>query len=455
MAAAAAAAASSGDGPSKTCVSFVCQYCMQPLKLDASIKAIDRQTFEALTQVHEDGGDGAVVRRGQQGPAEDMAFPKPLQHRVVKSSKNKELALDQVFASSDGGRSSLSRATRVASWLFDLMSERAEFDHPLCEECTDVLLDELDAQLHLAEDEARQCNAFLKLQSEAGAAATGGEDAPTLEEDLAALQKEERMLLAKLESLEETSTELKQELLRQEEESRVLAAQEEKYCKEYNEYQRQLEDYFEEQSSIENRFHRARERLQSLKKTNVFNDAFHIWHEGHFGTINNFRLGRLPSVPVDWSEINAAWGQTVLLLHTLAMKLGFKFQRYRLVPNGSQSYLEAEGEPGKDLPLHGSGGFKLFSDKKFDEAMVAFLDCVDQFKSHIESKEPHFKLPYRVVHGKIGDSNGELSIRIQFNQEETWTKALKFMLTNLKWCLAWVCKQMGARTAPNTTSSTA
>ena len=31
--------------------------------------------------------------------------------------------------------------------------------------------------------------------------------------------------------------------------------------------------------------------------------------------------------------------------------------------------------------------------------------------------------------------------RIQFNSEEHWTKALKFMLTNLKWGLAWVSSQ--------------
>lgn len=93
-------------------------------------------------------------------------------------------------------------------------------------------------------------------------------------------------------------------------------------------------------------------------------------HSGQFGTINNFRLGRLPSVPVEWNEINAAWGQTVLLLHALANKMGLHFKRfrdmftfsgtygqrlnkcsfinrlfsssrYRLVPYGNHSYLES------------------------------------------------------------------------------------------------------------------
>ena len=84
----------------------------------------------------------------------------------------------------------------------------------------------------------------------------------------------------------------------------------------------------------------------------------------------------------------------------------------------------------------------MFWESKFDAAMVAFLDCLQQFKDHVESRDVHFKLPYRIDDGKIGDSNGMLSVRIQMNHEEVWTRALKFMLTNLKWCLAWVCKQM-------------
>ena len=31
--------------------------------------------------------------------------------------------------------------------------------------------------------------------------------------------------------------------------------------------------------------------------------------------------------------------------------------------------------------------------------------------------------------------------RIQFNSEEQWSKALKFLLTNLKWALVWVASR--------------
>ena len=63
---------------------------------------------------------------------------------------------------------------------------------------------------------------------------------------------------------------------------------------------------------------RAESQLERLKRTNVYNDVFHIWHRGPFGTIAGFRLGKTPTHPVDWDEMNAAWGHAVLLLHTLA-----------------------------------------------------------------------------------------------------------------------------------------
>jgi len=101
-----------------------------------------------------------------------------------------------------------------------------------------------------------------------------------------------------------------------------------------------------------------------LKKTNVFNDAFHIWFDGHFGTINGLRLGRLPAIPVDWNEINAAWGYTLLLLHILAVRQRYNFVKYRLVPTGSYSRLERIDD-GKALPLYYTpSSFKLFADRR-------------------------------------------------------------------------------------------
>ncbi|CAN0355767.1 unnamed protein product, partial [Hapterophycus canaliculatus] len=46
------------------------------------------------------------------------------------------------------------------------------------------------------------------------------------------------------------------------------------------------------------------------------NDCFHIWHQGPFGTINGFRVGRLNAHMVDWQEVNAGVGQAAIVLVT-------------------------------------------------------------------------------------------------------------------------------------------
>ena len=73
--------------------------------------------------------------------------------------------------------------------------------------------------------------------------------------------------------------------------------------------------------------------LDRLESTNVYNDAFCIGQDGpSFGTINGLRFGRTGMVDgrlvtVDYPEINAAWGQVVLLLHVIARKLDVTFER--------------------------------------------------------------------------------------------------------------------------------
>jgi beclin 1 len=55
---------------------------------------------------------------------------------------------------------------------------------------------------------------------------------------------------------------------------------------------------------------------------------------------------------------------------------------------------------------------KLMVADRFDQAMVAFLDCLQQFKLFIERMETGFNLPYRIDKDKIGDTgSGTYSIK--------------------------------------------
>jgi len=221
-------------------------------------------------------------------------------------------------------------------------------------------------------------------------------------------------------------------------EAKQIEEIEDRYWLSFNDFQDELQIFQNQHDCVKNRLINSKHQLEKLKITNIYNDTFHIWHDGHFGTINNFRLGRLPSQPVDWNEINAAWGQATQLLQTIAKKINFKFSVYRLLPMGSNSKMEKLSD--KTLyELYGSSDIslgRLFWYRRFDNGMVAFLSCLKEIGDHAESMDKKFQLPYRIEKDRIQD----LSIKIQFNNEETWTKSLKYMLTNLKYLLVWISK---------------
>nr|XP_014350027.1 PREDICTED: beclin-1 [Latimeria chalumnae] len=403
-------------------VSFVCQRCSQPLKLDTSFNVLDKGTIQeftaplvTVTRIKADDSneaennlpEGTFTENMQDGVSRKYIPPA----RMLSTESANSFTL--IGEASDGGTmENLSRRLKVTGDLFDIMSGQTDVDHPLCEECTDTLLDQLDTQLNITESECQNYKHCLEILEK-----MNKEDKEKLQAELKELAAEEQHLIRELEGIETKRKKVAEDLAKVRAEAERLD-QEETRCQ-----------------IVEHAFLNQNVCLFLL-----------IRHSGQFGTINNFRLGRLPSVPVEWNEINAAWGQTVLLLHALANKMGLKFQRYRLVPYGNHSYLESLTDKSKELPLYCSGGLRFFWDNKFDHAMVAFLDCVQQFKEEVEKGDTGFCLPYRmdVEKGKIedtGGNGGSYSIKTQFNSEEQWTKALKFMLTNLKWGLAWVSSQ--------------
>jgi beclin 1 len=331
--------------------------------------------------------------------------------------------------------------------FYDFLSEQYTFDHPLCQECTDTLLDKLDVDLQMA---THELTSYQKLLEQLNSSPNvPEEDYEKLKQELIQLDEEEKKLKNELTILEQDNERIQNESEQLTKEEQLLEAEETRFLRDYNEQKRLLFEAEDEQKSIDNQIKHARAQYDKLSKTNAFNAAFHIWHQEHFGTINGFRLGRLPSINVEWSEINAGLGQAALLLNSLAKRIDLQFTKFRIVPLGSHSYIEDfnERKNGKYVQLPLYTGRRHFSlDTQFDKAMIAFLDCVNQFKLAIESKNQRFCLPYKMnekAKGTITDSNGyQFSVRLQVSSQEQWTKALKYMLTNLKWGLTWITSQL-------------
>ncbi|KAI9252269.1 autophagy protein Apg6-domain-containing protein [Phascolomyces articulosus] len=332
---------------------------------------------------------------------------------------------------------SLSHRLRVASRLFNVMSSRSSVDHPMCQECTDMLLESLEK---LLEDVGLERDCYIEYLGKVKDGRITDDELKDLEQQVHELKLAEQEALSDLAKAKEEHEAVDKELEEMEAEMKALEEREHQFWEQYNDYEVKLENFQSERASINLKYDHDVKQYERLQKTVVYNDAFCISQEGPFGTINGFRLGRISSQPVEWSEINAAWGQTLLLLYTVANKLKFQFHTYRLVPMGSFSRVEkVDGDTVLSYELYGTNEFglnRMFLNRRLDHAMVAILNCLKQLTDFAEERDRSLRFPYRIHKDKIGD----LSIRVQFNQDELWTKALKYMLTNMKWILVFASR---------------
>ena len=348
-----------------------------------------------------------------------------------------------------------------AEALFDILSARSDIDHPICSECTELVLSGLQARLAASIRERDAFNSCLKdLKNNAPSIADAKQAEDTLDKAKALEDKAYQELLA----LEQEKAEFEDELAELDAESRELDQEEEEYWRKRNAFDLKLSSVLELKDTLSASYHRDLQQLERLRRTNVYNDTFCIGHDGHFGTINSLRLGRLPPPNnVEWAEINAAWGYTALLLKTVADKLGFSFSGYAIKPMGSTSHIEkldlasttgsgsqsrssSRTESGSNsrlvsLELFSSGDLPLgrqILHRRFNEAMVAFLECLRQLGDHVRRSESNsqrsdgLRLPYTIEKDRI---NG-ISIKLGASQDEQWTSACKYTLTCCKFLLA-------------------
>ncbi|GAB2271804.1 Vacuolar protein sorting-associated protein atg6 [Dionaea muscipula] len=345
----------------------------------------------------------------------------------------------------------------VLKRAFELATTQTQVEQPMCLECMRVLSDKLDKEIEDVNKDIKAYEACLqRLESDTQNVLS---EADFLKEKLK-IEEEERKLEAAIEETERQYAEVNTELKELELKSTRFGELEERYWHEFNNFQFQLISHQEETDATLAKVEVTQAHLELLKRTNVLNDAFPIWHDGEFGTINNFRLGRLPKVPVEWDEINAAWGQACLLLHTMCHHSTPKFHyRIKILPMGS--YPQIMDQSGTKYELFGP--VNLFWSTRYDKAMTLFLICLKDFAEFARMKDLEnnippdkcFKLPYKIENDKVESH----SITQSFNKPENWTKALKYTLCNLKWALYWFVgnyfQPLSAVEAANTRTSNA
>ncbi|KAF4598268.1 autophagy protein 6 [Pleurotus pulmonarius] len=320
--------------------------------------------------------------------------------------------------------------------LFNLLSSRTDIDHPLCDECTQIILASLQRQLDETKKERDGYIAFEKEVRKERDRDVQGLSKEEMEKKIDKLGDEERAAVEQLKAAERDKEKLEEELRALEAEEMALEAEEAEFWRAHNEHLLAADQQAAQLAGLRAAYAADSATLERLERANVYNDAFCIGHDGVFGTINGLRLGRVPGVPVEWAEINAAWGQTVLLLYTIARKLDYTFENYRLIPMGTFSRIDKTTGDKATYELYGSGDLhigRILHNRRFDIAMVAFLDCLKHLIEHVKSQDQTVEFPHQIVKDKIGD----VSVKMQFNQEESWTRALRHVLLALKILLKW------------------
>lgn len=399
---------------------------------------------------------------------------------------------------------SLSSEVERTQRLFAILASHSDIDHPICAECTSLLLSSMNARLASSTRERDAYISFLKSLQSRTSTTPGADEVAASENELAEAQKKEKAAFEELKALEAEKRELEDEIAELEEQSQALELEERAFWVSRNSFDETLHELSADISSLQQKHLHDQQQLQRLQRTNVYNDTFCIGHDGYFGTINGLRLGRLPNQHVDWPEINAAWGQTLLLLATMAERLNYTFQGYRLRPIGSTSRIEkvewpqqspdisrsASGSPAQSqsrhqppttatpkitsLDLFSSGDVsiaRVFWHRRFDAGMVAFLDCLSQLGRFVErtssastpeerpalTRSPSSRtsvprtrvLPYPIDGEMIGDPATGQAVSIKLGtglqQDDKWTKACKYALTCCKFLLAHVSNMSNAK----------
>ena len=331
-------------------------------------------------------------------------------------------------------RFSLHNSMETLSRLLELASDEAAIDQPLCPDCATEVMRELQAQAEELEEEVA---AYKELEKRLEEVVEKGEGPEPTDEKVfkKALQEAQENLRKEQALLTETEASLRCAEAKKDEMEDMISnfnRVEESYWHACNATMLALHAAEDRRDALQARLDAAEQASNLLRRTNVLNDAFYIAPKGPFGTISGLRLGSMPDDPVEWNEINAAWGQAVLLLDTLARSVHFAFpDGMWLEPRGSYSRVHDANHVSEIFgPVN-----KLFC-YSYDRAQVGFLQCLKSLSQELRrrgvlSDGKPFDLPYAIENDRIGGH----SIRYALSRDRAWTKALKYMLVGLKFCL--------------------
>lgn len=433
-----------------------CQNCLLPLHVDGSLLGLSPQQAAALINVlpSTEGSNeepsippDRLEMLNQIRPASEVTLANPMESYVFLGEQEESDQDDQ-----DGN----TMASRINSLerLFSILSAKTSVDHPLCKDCCTIIMEKLKREHERALVERETYSQFLQ-------GLTRRENDPEIRKqtqwghqqqlELQALYEDQKKLAQKLENLETEDEKLDLEIVKlQHELDRCRQLQRAQQAKR-NLKDKESLNLMRDLTSLRLQHENALSALDALRKINIYNETFKISHDGPFGTINGMRIGGgVRQTSVTWQEINAGIGHLILLLATINSRLNIHLPRFRLKPMGSYSKVSqinaTTGEWEVYEAFHSESFHlrKLFhKETQFDKALECILAILTEMANVLPTQEREveelLELPYVMNSDRI---NG-MPIKL-YGSEPTieWTTAMKFVLTNAKWILAYVSSHL-------------
>jgi len=292
--------------------------------------------------------------------------------------------------------------------ILELVPDEENVGAILCEDCLQFCEGYLRqrtlevGEMLLGARQLVRSNSKLEAQKRE-AATTAAQDSS--EEEIEALLLEQQELVKGIADLEQRQIELDEKSEKLDEEETDLAKMEDAYWREMNALRMLADVIGEKTDSLMNEVSDLKNHMKELTPIHAFNDAFFIWRDGDYGTINGFRLGQIvgrsrhhkPAAPPEsenkpapgWEEVNTAWGLSAMLLNAIASSCNFELPGFQIEPIGARSVVKRFATTKSTLKYLRTGYtvLPLYLDPEktntmFDRVMkVAKIDAVENFNA--------------------------------------------------------------------------
>lgn len=179
-----------------------------------------------------------------------------------------------------------------------------------------------------------------------------------------------------------------------------------------------------------------------------------------FGTAKTASETTMAPHKIPWREINAALGQVALLLNTLEQSLTTTINNnssnkrpaflYEIQAMGSTSKIGLRRPNNAATSFYNlyfaEDTFQFFGKRNFNTALQMLLECIDNISVIVQERDRTIVMPYPVhkrshtigglnIHYFVGEDRNNNSYSDPHQHAAEWTRACKYLLTNVKHCM--------------------